>query len=147
MQDATIGQLALLVTRESKEYRNVFHMMTDLFNTFLTLRMVGLGSPADPPRMVVLLDNNPEGPLDGLWAGVAASGGLPGLEAPYSSTGIGGTQLKADVVPEVVLPCALLDMRLNQRGLLTGLGVIMNCGRYACRGGLQSACDPGQFLL
>ena len=66
----------LLITRESKEYSNVFHMLTDLFNTHLTLRMLGWDdadsssgdqSPdhesSSSPTRVVLLDNHPVSPL------------------------------------------------------------------------------------
>ena len=42
----------------------------------------------------MLLDNHPQGPLDGLWAGVAAGGGMTALADPWnalddsSSTGV-----------------------------------------------------------
>ena len=33
----------------------------------------------------MLLDNHPPGPLDGLWAGVAAGGGMLALADPWNS--------------------------------------------------------------
>ena len=36
-------------------------------------------------RRVVMLDNHPQGPLDGLWAGVAAGGSMSGLADPWAA--------------------------------------------------------------
>ena len=37
---------ALLITREIREHVNVFHTMTDLFNAYIALTMLGLpGTP------------------------------------------------------------------------------------------------------
>ena len=33
----------------------------------------------------MLLDNHPQGPLDGLWAGAAAGGGMPALADPWNA--------------------------------------------------------------
>ena len=81
----------LLITRESQEYGNVFHMLTDLFNAYLAMRMLGWDS-ADSSRSprVVLLDNHPAGHLDGMWAGVVARGGSPGLQHPWNSSNTAG---------------------------------------------------------
>ncbi|KAK9806661.1 hypothetical protein WJX73_005480 [Symbiochloris irregularis] len=90
-----VADNTLLVTRESQEHSNVFHMLTDLFNTYLALRMLAWLDPGQPPRRVLLLDNHPEGPLDGLWAGVAAGGGVPAMQAPWNATGVAGQPLLA----------------------------------------------------
>lgn len=80
----------LFVTRESKEYSNVFHMLTDLFNAHLTLRMLGWDSLHGVPLRVVMLDRHPAGRLDGMWAGVAAAGGIAGLQEPWNTSGSAG---------------------------------------------------------
>lgn len=76
----------LLVTRESQEYTNVFHTFTDVLNAFITMRMLGW---EQRPRLVVLLDAHPPGPLDGLWAGVVAGGGRDGAKDPWGATTTG----------------------------------------------------------
>ena len=40
---------ALLITREIREHENVFHTMTDLFNAYIALTMLGW---AGTPRQV-----------------------------------------------------------------------------------------------
>ncbi len=88
---AVVDVPVLLVTREAQEYNNVFHTMTDVLNAYITLRMLGWESG---PRVVVLLDAHPPGPLDGLWGGVVAGGGREGAKDPWGATtagvGVGG---------------------------------------------------------
>ena len=95
-----VEEQTLLLTRESQEYSNVFHMLTDLFNAWLTMRMLGWTEDEVAPRRVMLLDNHPDGPLDGMWAGVAASGGIKGMQAPWNTTGIAGEPSSAGPSPE-----------------------------------------------
>lgn len=80
----------LLVTRESLEYYNVFHTFTDLLNAYITTVMLGWDGS---PRQVVLLDNHRQGPLDGLWAALAAGGGPAALKEPWKAVGEGGQRL------------------------------------------------------
>lgn len=79
---AVIDTPVLLVTRESQEYSNVFHAFTDVLNAFITMRMLAWDAG---PRLVVLLDAHPPGPLDGLWAGVVAGGGRDGAKDPWGA--------------------------------------------------------------
>ena len=86
-QDAVLETMqTLLVTREIHEHANVFHTLTDLLNVHITLHMLGW---EDKPHQVLLLDSHPAGPLDPLWAAVAAGGGLQALSAPWNATGPG----------------------------------------------------------
>lgn len=98
------------MTRESKEYSNVFHMLTDLFNTFLAVRMLGWADDTTSPRRVVLLDNHPEGPLDGIWAGVAAGGGVQGLQGPWNTSGSAGGSER--LCPSCSMPGCILRLTL-----------------------------------
>ncbi len=84
----------LLVTREAREHANVFHMLTDMLNVFITLRMLGWGGR---DRQVVLLDNHPPSPFDPLWAAVAGGGGLAALTHPWNAS---------RGVRQIGLPCA-----------------------------------------
>ncbi|KAK9819676.1 hypothetical protein WJX72_000981 [[Myrmecia] bisecta] len=91
----------LLVTREFKEHTNVFHTLTDILNVYISLRMLGwLGLK----RQVVLLDAHPDGPLDGLWAAVAAGGGLDAIAYPWHSKNTDGRPLLArvDALPQQI---------------------------------------------
>lgn len=54
----------LLVTRESGEYGNVFHTMTDLLNVYISASMMRW---QDEAFQVILLDSHPLGPLDPFW--------------------------------------------------------------------------------
>ena len=76
----------LFVTRETREYQNVFHTMTDLMNVYITLHMLGW---SDEPHQIVLLDNHRPGALDPLWPAVAASGGRSALTDPWHANGTG----------------------------------------------------------
>ncbi|KAK3238858.1 hypothetical protein CYMTET_51167 [Cymbomonas tetramitiformis] len=82
----------LLVTRERDEYSNVFHVLTDVFNSFIALRMFNL---VDEPRRIVILDDHQPGGLDGLWAAVVA-GAEAGARAagnPWGAVDASGTPL------------------------------------------------------
>ena len=119
-QAALVEERTLLVTRESKEYSNVFHMLTDLFNTHLALRMLGWLDDGSP-RRVVLLDNHPVGPLDGMWAGVAAGGGLKALQGPWNATGRAGVCTRGGGcmrVPSCQAGAGVLVCKLPAEGLL-----------------------------
>ena len=69
----------LLVTREIREHANVFHMLTDMLNSYISVRTMGWEGL---PRQVVLLDDHPPGPFDPLWAAVAAGRGREALAGP-----------------------------------------------------------------
>ena len=61
----------LLVTREGGEHVNLFHTMTDWYNTFLMLRAHNLTTaPALHNVRLLLLDAHPAGYLDPLWQSV-----------------------------------------------------------------------------
>ena len=86
-QDAVVETTrTLLATREIHEHANVFHTLADLLNVYITLHMLGWEGEE---HQVLLLDSHPAGPLDPLWAAVAASGGLQALRAPWNATGAG----------------------------------------------------------
>jgi hypothetical protein len=77
--DAVEETPTLLVTREIKEHANVFHMLTDMLNVYISVRTM---SWEGVPRQIVLLDDHPTGPLDPLWAAVAAGQGRGALSSP-----------------------------------------------------------------
>ena len=86
-QDAVVETTrTLLATREIHEHANVFHALADLLNVYITLHMLVWEGE---PHQVLLLDSHPAGPLDPLWAAVAAGGGLQALGAPWNATGAG----------------------------------------------------------
>ena len=58
--------------------------MTDIFNAYLSLTMLGLSKA---PRRVLFLDDHPEGKLDGLWAGGVAGRGIEALQDPWGEKG------------------------------------------------------------
>ena len=77
--DAVDETPTLLVTREIREHANVFHMLTDMLNAYISVRTMGWEGL---PRQVVLLDNHPPGPFDPLWAAIAAGRGKDALAGP-----------------------------------------------------------------
>lgn len=68
--DRTIQETCLFVTREPREYQNLFHAHTDWLAAFMTVRLLGLEGAV---KRVVLLDPHAPGSLDGGWARLFAS--------------------------------------------------------------------------
>jgi Glycosyltransferase 61 len=63
--DQTIDDPCLFITREPREYENLFHAHTDALAAFCAMRLLGLQGHQ---TRVVLLDPHPPGALDEAWS-------------------------------------------------------------------------------